>query len=96
MKVVCINGKNKPKNIPDKNWVFEEEIYTIDKIFKVLNASQPGMIGVTLKEVSLPKDSGYEVYQLNRFRPATDEDFEALAAMEQLLEELEIGEFLTV
>jgi hypothetical protein len=96
MKVVCINSKNKPAAIPAKFWLEEQEIYTVDKVFRIEHKEQKNAIGYTLKELSLPAGGEYESYRADRFRPATDADFEALEAVEGLLEELEIGEFVTL
>ncbi len=89
-----MDAKNKPVEIPATSWPHEQEIYTIDKLYRIENSSQLNQIGVTLKEISIPSGLSYETYRLERFRPATQDDHDALAAMEGLLEELEIGEFI--
>ncbi len=96
MKVVCINAKNKPNVIPSAFWLEEQEIYTVEKVLKIEHKDQKNQIGFILKELTLPAGLEYESFLATRFRPATDADFEALEAVEGLLEELEIGEFVTV
>ncbi len=96
IKVVCINNKNKPVEIPALFWLEEQEIYTIDQVFKIEHNKQKGEFGVTLKEITLPKGGKYETFNIKRFRPATPDDFDAIEAVQDLLEELEVGETLFV
>lgn len=91
-KVVCVNSQAKPSVIPQHLWVEKEEMYTVIRVQKM--AKQLGIFGFVLEEISPPKESGYDSYAHYRFRPATEEDFEAIEAVKKLLEEIEVGEFL--
>jgi hypothetical protein len=84
--VVCINAKNKPTEIPTNCWVEEQEIYTVVAVQKM--ALQGGLLSFVLEEVTPPADSPFDSYLADRFRPATDDDFEAIAAVKELLEEV--------
>lgn len=94
MKVVCVNNKNKPEEIPSHLWLEKDEMYTVLRIQKM--AKQPGITGFVLEEITIPPGSKYDSFSSARFRPATDDDFAAIEALEQLLEEVGIGEFIEV
>jgi hypothetical protein len=66
MKVVCINNKNKPKQISSVEWLVEGREYTVigEKTMNLQN----GKIGYLLKEVQLSEQSfPYELYDSERF-----------------------------
>ncbi len=92
IKVVCADAKNRPIEIPINLWVEQDEMYTVISIQKM--AKQPGTFGVVLDEIRLPADCPYDSFAHYRFRPATEDDFEAITAVEKLLEEVEIGDFV--
>lgn len=85
-QVVCINAKNKSVTIPADCWVEEQEIYTVVAVQKM--ALQGGTLSFVLEEVAPPAHSPFDSYLSDRFRPATDDDFEAIAAVKELLEEV--------
>ena len=87
-RVVCINDKKKPSEIPSSSWIEEGEVYTVTKVVKM--AKQRMTLAYLLAEVSFPEDSKYECYVASRFRPYTDDDAKAEAAVEELL----MGEFM--
>lgn len=92
LKVVCINAKNKPVEIPSGCWLEKDEMYSVVRIQKMAN--QPGTFGVVLEELKLPANCPYDSFAHWRFRPATEDDIEAISAVEKLLEEIGVGEFL--
>ena len=66
MRVLCINDKKKPEQIPQSQWVEEGVIYTVTKAINL--PLQSGIAGFLLKEVSLSPDCfPYEFYSSNRF-----------------------------
>ncbi len=68
MKVVCIDGSNKPAKIPVEQWIKEGEAYTVIKIVQM--GLQDGKYGFLLKEVQMSADCfPYEYYDADRFIP---------------------------
>lgn len=94
MKVVCINAKNKPEEIPTNLWLERDEMYTVLKVQKM--AKQNNLMSFVLEEIKLPAEHKYDSFISNRFRPATEDDMDAIAAVEKLLEEVEVGDFIYV
>lgn len=75
MNIICINDKNRPKEIPSEKWPKKGNEYTPIRVFY---HPLQGVQGVELKEIRLNKDNyPYESYKLDRFgvRP---EDLEEL------------------
>lgn len=71
MKIVCINSKNKPKQVAASEWLVEGKEYTLTAI-KKMNL-QNGKIGYLLKEIQLSELSfPYELYDSERFVVAED------------------------
>lgn len=62
MKVLCINAKNKPNDIQNKNWVVEGEEYTVLKLLKNTFTKEQYY---SLAEVK--PDAPYGGYKVNRF-----------------------------
>lgn len=86
MKVLCINDKNKPEQIPQDQWIEEGVIYTVTKAIHL--PLQPGIAGFLLKEVSLSPDCfPYEFYSSNRFAVILDKLQENEAEVSELVEE---------
>lgn len=93
-RVICIDAKNRPSNIPIENWIEEGETYTV---IDAANMAKQGMVlGVKLSEISLPPTSEFEYYLADRFRPVSEEDLEAEEAVRQLIEESFMEELLVV
>jgi len=67
MKVLCINDKNRPNEVPESHWVKEGSVYTVVRTCK-LNI-QGGKIGYELEEISLDAYSPYEYFDSARFNP---------------------------
>lgn len=89
-KVVCINDRNRPSDVPAKNWIEKNQVYTV--IETATMYFQKMTTGYRLAEVSLPSDSQYKYYIANRFRLYDENDAEAEQAVEELIEELNLVE----
>jgi len=63
VKCICINNKNKPKEIILQNWLKEGDEYTINYVY--YHVTQ-GIQGVTLNEVQT-NSIEYTSYRLDRF-----------------------------
>lgn len=63
VKCICINNKNKPKEIILQNWLKENDEYTINYVYY---HPHQGIQGVTLNEVQT-KSEKYSSYRLDRF-----------------------------
>ena len=61
---ICINAKNRPKEVPAKMWISEGIEYHITHVSFL---KRQGIQGVELKEVKMKGCEPYEFYQLNRF-----------------------------
>jgi|TARA_R110000868_G_scaffold86756_1_gene243211 hypothetical protein len=68
MKAICIDDTNKPKRIPQNEWIVEGETYTIIRFVRM--ELEKNKFGVLLKEVQLSSESfPYELYDAERFLP---------------------------
>jgi hypothetical protein len=63
VKCLCINNKNRPKEVLPQNWINEGTQYTINYVYYHVNQ---GIQGVTLDEVET-KSLEYSSYRLDRF-----------------------------
>lgn len=82
MKILCIDSNNKPKIIPDNEWVEEGKVYSIKSIVNL--PLQPTIIGYLLNEISLsPSSFPYEFYSSKRFVILSDKN----EVLEEILEE---------
>lgn len=90
MKVscICIDDKNRPKEIPAKMWIMEGVEYTITHVYFVKNPNQYGIQGVLLEEVQIKDCSPYESYRLSRFA-FTKENFQKLIELALSCSELD-------
>jgi hypothetical protein len=62
--VVCINDKNRPKEIPVEKWITFGETYTVIKVGRTLD----NQIGFVLKERELGEDTfPYDLFSDKRF-----------------------------
>jgi hypothetical protein len=82
MKIICLDDKNRPKEIPENFWVKEGEWYTPLVICKM--ALQDMILGVIIQEIdlSLLEDSPYLYFRLNRFGIPEEDIAELLEIME--------------
>ena len=68
MKVICIDDSNKPKNVPESEWIVMGETYTVTQITRM--GLQKETYGYLLKEIQLSINSfPYELYNAERFFP---------------------------
>lgn len=68
MKVICIDSSNKPKKVPDSEWIIEGNVYTVIEVKRM--GLQSNKLGVKLKEVELSENSfPYEFFDFERFLP---------------------------
>ena len=65
MRVICLDDKNRPKDIPVNKWVVKDEFYTVLEFVKM--ELQGGKLGVKLKEIDLTDCFPYEFFDANRF-----------------------------
>jgi hypothetical protein len=90
-KVICINASNRPTEVPVGSWIEKDETYTVIGASNM--ARQRMTLGYKLEEVEFPDDCEYQYYSASRFRPVTEDDMAAEAALEELLsEQLELVE----
>lgn len=90
---ICINAKNKPDTIPDKQWINEGSMYHITFIYY---HTVQGIQGVELKEVNLNGCDPYESYRLDRFAFTIDGLKQLFALMKSCTElnDLDIEELI--
>lgn len=81
---ICINAKNRPKEVPPQMWISEGIEYRITHIYYM---KKQGIQGVLLKEVQIKNCPPYEAYQLQRFAFA-EENFKKLIELISLCTEL--------
>ena len=84
IEVICVDDKNRPKEIPAIDWVKEGEQYHVTHISLQVNQMENGQVvsGCDLyeKPLSIEKHSPYECFRLSRFA-CTKENVEALIQM---------------
>jgi hypothetical protein len=100
VECVCINSKNRPKEIPMNKWVKEGETYTVIYTVTVLPQKQ---LAFHLSEIELDESNlPYEYFLANRFafteenllklieliKDCSDTDF----SMEELLKQTQLEE----
>ena len=65
VRAVCINDKDRPKEIPVEKWIKEGEVYHIKHVY---NMAKQGMIlGVSLWEINLKGCDPYNAFRMSRF-----------------------------
>lgn len=105
VKVICIDDKNRPKEIPESDWVKEGDEYRVTHVSIQVNQKEDGgfVLGCDLYEKPLSKEKHYpyECFRFKRFG-CTEENFQELIeliinccstskdAAKQLLEESEL------
>lgn len=82
---ICINSKNRPKEVPARMWISEGMEYTITHVAVMLRQNR--LQGVLLKEVQLKDCDPYEYYAMNRFAVRL-QDLEKLVELISLCSEL--------
>lgn len=86
IRAICINDKNKPKEIPQQKWVKEQEPYHITHIYKQVN--QDSIQGVELAEFDISDCKPYNCYRMSRFAIHID-DIDKLRELMQICTELD-------
>lgn len=81
MKVICINDKNKPNEIPNSRWIKKGEKYTIIKL--MVMKMQGDIAGVKIAEINNDDLFPYTYFRLDRFG-ISEEELEKLVKQEQL------------
>lgn len=94
VRVICINDKNRPLEVPANKWPKEGNEYHITWIYNQM--LQKGILGVELAEFDISDCTPYNCYNLKRFA-INKEDFELFVQMAKDsadLNEIELGEIL--
>ena len=85
-EVVCINDKNRPKEIPPNKRIKHHEKYTVIKVGRTMD----GKVGFVLAEIELGDDTfPYDLFSAHRFGLLIDPNAmkEADEAVSELLQE---------
>lgn len=94
VRIICINDKNKPKEIPQSLWVKKDEVYHI----LMIKYSIPSKtMAYSLEEIELDESCApYEVFDAKRFAIHQDdiEEFQELAKDCSDFNSLDIGEII--
>jgi len=88
MRILCIDDKNRPPEIPIERWVVEGEWYT--PIFWSWHVAQGGIPGVELLEITLDEtNKPYSAFRMSRFamRPEDLQEWLALGRISKELQE---------
>ncbi len=86
LKLICINDRNKPTEIPDDKWIKYGETYTL---INVQFLDVKNQMGFEIDEITLDKSCfPYHYFTTERFIPKDDEE---LKQLDKSFEEL-IGE----
>lgn len=97
IKSICINDKNRPKEVPQNLWIKENNPYTIEYIYRSLNPNSFNELMVELKEVKM-NDSclPFQFYRLDRFAISQDslEEFLMLCKTCAEFNDIEISRLL--
>ena len=64
IKAICIDDKNRPKEIPAEKWVKEGTIYNIKHVYYMVNQ---GIQGCDLWEFNIKDCKPYDCFRLSRF-----------------------------
>lgn len=75
-RVVCINDRDRPNEIPESKWIVKEEQYTVIEISR-LTADQ-GKLGFKLAEIDLSACAPFLYFDARRFVPVSEIDHEPL------------------
>ncbi len=78
MKIMCINDKNQPQEIPKDKHVVEGQMYTLIGVQFLLSSNS---MGFELGEIQLGEDCfPFHYFNPNRFVPIDEEEMKALEA----------------
>jgi len=85
IKIVCINDRNKPLEIPNDKWITYGQIYTLINVQFLNINNQMGfeLLEITLDESCFP----YHYFTPDRFIPITDKELKSIdQAYDKLIE----------
>ena len=84
MKIMCINDKNKPNEIPQSKWITEGEVYTLISVQHLLSSQS---MGFELAEIKLGEECfPYHYFSPERFVPIDETELKnAMAEIDELL-----------
>ena len=85
-EVVCINDRNRPKEIPPEKWIKHGKKYTVTNVGKTMD----NKIGFVLEEIKLGDNTfPYDLFSAHRFGLITGPTADEMAeeAVEELLNE---------
>jgi hypothetical protein len=78
MKIMCINDKNRPQEIPVEKWVTNGEVYTLIGVQPLLSSNS---MGFELAELPLGDECfPYHYFNPERFIPVEETELDALEA----------------
>ena len=78
MRIMCINDKNRPQEIPANKWVVNGEVYTLIAVQPLLSSNS---MGFELAEIQLGEDCfPYHYFNPERFIPVEQAELDALEA----------------
>lgn len=80
MKIICINDKNRPAEIPANKWIEAGTVYTLIAVQHLLSSNE---LGFELDEVKLDETCfPYHYFSPKRFTPIDEEAL--IESMEEL------------
>lgn len=84
MKIMCINDKNKPQEIPIEKWVKEGDVYTLIEAQPLLSSNS---LGFVLAEKPLGEECfPYHYFNPDRFVPIDEQELEnVMAELDEIL-----------
>jgi hypothetical protein len=94
VRVICINDKGRPNEIPLGKWPVKGKPYTITGFVRMLGTSGGGL-GVTLAEMSLNDCYPYKYYMASRFGVPVGE-ISLVERSEELLKEAQEEELILI
>ena len=96
VRVICLNEKGRPNEIPIDKWPIEGEQYHIKWIYKQLQ--QKGIQGVELAEFDISECVPYNCYDLRRFGIFSDDMNKLMQLFKDCTEmdSIEVGELLSL
>ena len=78
MKIMCVNDKNRPQEIPANKWVVKGEVYTLIAVQPLLSSNS---MGFELAEIQLGEDCfPYHYFNPDRFVPIEETELDAIEA----------------
>ena len=85
MKVLCVDSKNRPNEVPVSRWVSKDKEYTIVKVCYMV---QQDIYGCKLEELNNDDLYPWSYFALNRFAISKQEILEAVEEKQLELEEI--------